>query len=117
MLSTTKKRGGIPLDRHKIAPLLDFSNELHLIDIEFSGPEFTWSNRQCPSTLIDERLDKFFLNDAWLDSFPETPIEHLPPLCSDHCLIVMRTMPASPITKTDSFVVVVLRIISSSPMS
>ncbi|CAN1242524.1 hypothetical protein LINPERPRIM_LOCUS5369 [Linum perenne] len=99
MLSTTEKRGGIPLDRRKISPLLDFSKELHLLDIGFRGPEFTWSNRQCPSSLIDERLDRFFINDAWLDTFPETSIEHLPPLCSDHCQIVMRTMPPSPISK------------------
>ncbi|CAN1305173.1 hypothetical protein LINPERPRIM_LOCUS26436 [Linum perenne] len=99
MLSTMEKRGGLPLDRYKIAPLLDFSNEHHLIDIGFSGPEFTWSNRQCPLTLIDERLDRFFLNDSWLDSFPESSVEHLPPLCSDHSPIILCTMSGSPISK------------------
>ncbi|CAN1338922.1 hypothetical protein LINPERPRIM_LOCUS38278 [Linum perenne] len=57
---------------------------MHLIDIGFTGPEFTWSNRQSPPSLIDERIDRFFLNEFWLDIFPEKAIEHLPPICSDH---------------------------------
>ncbi|CAN1317325.1 hypothetical protein LINPERPRIM_LOCUS30403 [Linum perenne] len=72
---------------------------MHLIDIRFSGPEFTWSNRQSPPSLIDERIDWLFLNESWLDIFPETAIEHLPLLCLDHSPILLRTMPPSPVSK------------------
>ncbi|CAN1267942.1 hypothetical protein LINPERPRIM_LOCUS12971, partial [Linum perenne] len=95
----SEKRGGIPLDRNKIASLLNFSNNMQLLDIGFSGPEFTWSNRQSLASPIDERLDQFFINESWLDTFPESAIEHLHSFCSDHSPIVLCAMPPSPISK------------------
>ncbi|CAN1315043.1 Transposon TX1 uncharacterized 149 kDa protein [Linum perenne] len=99
MLSILDKRGGLPLRPPSLSPLLTFSNSLHLIDIGFTGPEFTWSNRHQDSTVIDERLDRFLLNDAWLDQFPESSVTHLDPRYSDHSPILLRTQPPSPVSK------------------
>ncbi|CAN1279753.1 Uncharacterized mitochondrial protein AtMg00310 [Linum perenne] len=99
MLSLRDKKGGVQLSRNAVSPLLDFSNNLGLIDIGFSGEEFTWSNRQSGASLIEERLDRFFFNDLWLSLFPESHVRHLFPRYSDHSPILLRTQPPSPISK------------------
>ncbi|CAN1272874.1 Transposon TX1 uncharacterized 149 kDa protein [Linum perenne] len=99
MLAYSYKRGGRPLQRSAITPLLNFSNNLHLIDIGFTGPEFTWSNRHQDASVIDERLDRFLLNDQWLELFPDSSVVHLDPRYSDHSPILLRTQPPSPNSK------------------
>ncbi|CAN1282632.1 hypothetical protein LINPERPRIM_LOCUS18124 [Linum perenne] len=84
MMTVRDKRGGLPLHRSALSPLQTFSNNLHLIDIGYTGPEFTWSNLHQDHTLIDERLDRFLLNDQWLEQFPESSVIHLDPRYSDH---------------------------------
>ncbi|CAN1249026.1 hypothetical protein LINPERPRIM_LOCUS6957 [Linum perenne] len=106
MLSILDKQGGLPLRPNAPSPLLNFSNSLHLIDIGFTGPEFTWSNRHQDSTVIDERLDRFFLNDHWLDQFLESSVIHLDPRYSDHSLILSRTQPPSPISKKKKIILI-----------
>lgn len=41
----------------------------NLLDLEFTGPKFTWSNCQ-KSNFIIERLDRFLANPSWLSQFP-----------------------------------------------
>ncbi|KAL5553199.1 hypothetical protein UlMin_040600 [Ulmus minor] len=58
---------------------------MHLIDLGFEGDDcFTWSNGQ-----VFERLDRFFGNHSWLETFPINKVKHLYFFCSDHRPIML----------------------------
>ena len=61
-----------------------------MIDICFSGPRFTWSNRRPLSRLVQERIDRAFVNADWSSIFPEAAVLHLQKLHLDHCPIKVR---------------------------
>ena len=58
-----------------------------MIDIGFSGPRFTWSNRRPLFHLVQERIDRTFVNADWSSIFPKAAVLHLERLYSDHCPI------------------------------
>ena len=60
---------------------IDFSN---LLDLGFSGPNFTWSNRRQIAGLILERLDRCFANPSWHMLYSEVLVTHLPRVSLDH---------------------------------
>ncbi|KAL5544633.1 hypothetical protein UlMin_008417 [Ulmus minor] len=56
-----------------------------LQDLGFEGANcFTWSNGR-----VFERLDRFFGNIGWLESFPDYKVHHLDFFCSDHKPILL----------------------------
>ena len=73
----------------------DFNHEIidknGLIDLQFSGNPFTWSNRREGLANIKERLDKAFENDRWRLIFPRAIVHNLPATSSNHSPIVLFT--------------------------
>ena len=64
----------------------EFTEAMHrlfVFDHVFSGPIFTWSNRQQDS-FISRKLDRVLINDAWLLRFAHSYVEFLPPKVFDH---------------------------------
>ncbi|CAN0840679.1 hypothetical protein LINGRAHAP2_LOCUS2887 [Linum grandiflorum] len=89
-MAASEKRGGPQPTRSRISTFLTFIDHLQLLDIGFRGSPFTWSNRHADSaTLVDERLDRYLFNDAWLQQWPESAVTHLLPLSSDHAPILL----------------------------
>ena len=37
-------------------------DKCNMVDMGFNGPKFTWTNRKEISSLIQERIDRFFMN-------------------------------------------------------
>ena len=66
-----------------------------MIDIGFSGPRFTWTNRREVQALIQERIDRFFVNSQWCLMYPEARVAHLTRCHSDHALVLMELQPRS----------------------
>ncbi|KAK4707013.1 hypothetical protein R3W88_033427 [Solanum pinnatisectum] len=64
-----------------------------LIDLGFSGPKYTWSNKRGIHHRIWKRLDRTLVNDNWLEKMPQTNITHLPSVGSDHCSLLMEMIP------------------------
>lgn len=60
-------------------------NFCNMIDLGFSGPIFTWTNRGDVSDLIQQCLDRFWANQAWNLLFTEASVTHLPRISSNHC--------------------------------
>lgn len=58
-----------------------------MIDVGFSGPCFTWSNRRPLSHLVQEWIDRVFVNVEWNAFYPEAPVLHMEKGHSDHCPI------------------------------
>ncbi|XP_074314243.1 uncharacterized protein LOC141649452 [Silene latifolia] len=60
-----------------------------MTDIPSTGALFTWNNKQDLTTRIYSRLDRFLVNQAWLDIFPDMVAHFYPEGLFDHypCII------------------------------
>jgi endonuclease/exonuclease/phosphatase family metal-dependent hydrolase len=69
----------------------DAINKLGLVKVPLSGQAYTWSNKQQNPLL--ERLDWFFISQAWSLEFPGTKVKALARGVSDHvpCLVTIKT--------------------------
>ena len=64
-----------------------------MINIGFAGPHFTWTNRREVQALIQERIDRYFVNPSWCVIFPDARVTHLTRCHSDHCLVLLEMQP------------------------
>ena len=62
---------------------------VRLIDLGFQGPRYTWVNKQDIGFFIQERLDRAFANQDWMNLYPEASVTHLTRVHSDHCPILL----------------------------
>ena len=67
---------------------MSWSSNTNLIDIAFTGPSFTWSNKRDPPFTIMETLGIGYASQSWFDHFPNSVIVNQPLICSDHGAIV-----------------------------
>ena len=65
----------------------------NMIDIGFVGPHYTWTNRREIQALIQERIDRFFVNPQWCLLYLDAKVTHLPRYHSDHCLVLLEMQP------------------------
>jgi hypothetical protein len=64
-------------------------DSLGMIDLDFSGNPFTWSNKRRGDQLIKERLDRGIANPKWVHLFPHFSVRHLPAQSFDHNPILL----------------------------
>lgn len=62
-------------------------NNIEVEDCTFSGPLFTWSNKQLDG-YIAKKLDRTMVNGDFRSSYPAAHIELLQPGFSNHCASV-----------------------------
>lgn len=55
-----------------------------MVDLEFKGQVFTWSNGHSDSSLIKERLDRAMGNINFILEFPRALVFHVDFIESDH---------------------------------
>ena len=60
-----------------------------MIDIGLSGTRFTWSNHIPLSHLVQERIDRAFVNAEWNGLFPDASVQYLERSHSDHCPVLL----------------------------
>ncbi|XP_070007321.1 uncharacterized protein LOC142165479 [Nicotiana tabacum] len=71
VLTQDKKWGGRNISRNRTSRFWLCINYCNLIDLEFKGCRYTWSNhRNRRHGLILERLDRCLVNEAWLELYP-----------------------------------------------
>ncbi|KAM0911064.1 hypothetical protein ACQ4PT_013724 [Festuca glaucescens] len=58
-----------------------------LMDLGFSGPKFTWSNRQCAEDHVKVRLDRAVDNEAFINSYDDCQVENIITTTSEHLAI------------------------------
>ena len=61
-----------------------------MIDLGFSGPKFTWSNKRGIDDLIQCRLDRCWANPEWKAHFAEANVTHLARANFDHCPLLLN---------------------------
>ncbi|XP_021740814.1 uncharacterized protein LOC110707087 [Chenopodium quinoa] len=68
----------------------DWKLDIGLLDIPFSGPEFTWTNGHNNGDPTFERLDKAYATHNWLLDHPDAFLLHQPILFSDHVAVILQ---------------------------
>jgi hypothetical protein len=61
-----------------------------LIDLGYSGPSFTWTNRQASDTLVRVRLDRAVANEAFCTLFDDVNVENIITTTTDHFAVLIR---------------------------
>ena len=90
-LSGDDKFGGRVVSSNRSLLFKECLDNCNVVDLGFSGPRFTWTNRRKVQNLIQERIDRFFVNPEWCVLFPEARITHLTRCHSDHCPVLLET--------------------------
>ncbi|XP_074277308.1 uncharacterized protein LOC141600949 [Silene latifolia] len=93
-----EKIGNLPAH---LPDMINFNNCLSscgLDDMQGTGNDFTWFNKQDPSTRVYSKLDRILVNGDWLLTFTQTAAQFLPPGISDHCPALL-TFPGDPAPK------------------
>ena len=94
-LNSSDKLGGKELSISRSLLLKDCLDKCNMIDLGFSGSRFTWTNRRDAHVLVQERIDRFFINIDWCTLYPEALVTHLTRCHSDHNMILLETNPTS----------------------
>lgn len=68
-------------------------DKCNMIDIGFGVPRFTWTNRREVQALIQERIDRYFVNPSWVLLYLEAKVTHLTRCHSNHCPILLEMQP------------------------
>ena len=76
----------------------------NMVDLWFSGPRYTWTNKRGISGLIQERIDKFFVTPDWWHLYPEAQVTHLTRRHFDHCPVILESNPRRPMQRPRPFV-------------
>lgn len=87
------KFGGKAVSVNRSIQFKECLDKCNMVDLGFSGSRFTWSNGRELSTLIQERIDRFFVNPGWYSKFSEARVTHLTRCHSDHCPVLLETAP------------------------
>ena len=87
------KFGGRAVSVNRSLLFKECLDKCSMIDIGFSGPRFTWTNRRDLHGLIQERIDRFFVNPSWCLLYPEAKVVHLTRCHSDHCPVLLEMQP------------------------
>lgn len=82
--SIDEKKGGIPYNMNKSFEFISVIEASGLIDLGYSGSQYTWCNNRAEEARVWKRLDRAMVNDHWLEKMPQTVITHLPSVGSDH---------------------------------
>lgn len=81
------KFGGNAVSISKALRFQECLNVCNMIGIGFVGPRFTWSNHRPLTQLLQERIDRVFVNPVWNNLHAEVVVLHLEKTHSDHCPI------------------------------
>ena len=90
-LMSSDKLGGREVSISRSLLLKDCLDKCNMVDLSFSGSRFTWTNRRDAHVLIQERIDRFFVNTDWCTLYPEARMTHLTRCHSDHNPILLET--------------------------
>ncbi|KAL0013396.1 hypothetical protein SO802_000465 [Lithocarpus litseifolius] len=92
-LADEDKFGGRPVSINRSLLFKDCLDKCNMVDMGFNGPKFTWTNRREINNLIQERIDRFFMNPSWCLLYPDAKVSHLTRCHSDHFPVLMETNP------------------------
>ncbi|XP_074283428.1 uncharacterized protein LOC141607978 [Silene latifolia] len=78
------QRIGRDVTWNEISDFRDFVHYCGLTDIKGQGAFFTWNNKQDPASREFSRIDRFLINDDWMNLYPTAYAHFLPEGLFDH---------------------------------
>jgi endonuclease/exonuclease/phosphatase family metal-dependent hydrolase len=84
LMHVNEKLGPSCANVNRINEFCAYVKNCGFIDLGYSGPAYTWTNKRFSSFPTYERLDRCLGNAEWCMEYPATTIHHLPMLYSDH---------------------------------
>ena len=90
-LNDADKFGGRVISVNRSLLFKECLDKCNMVDLGFSGLRFTWTNQREVQGLIQERIDRFFVNPNWYLIYPEARITHLTKCHSDHYPVLLET--------------------------
>ncbi|XP_026459959.1 uncharacterized protein LOC113360698 [Papaver somniferum] len=87
------KEGGNSPSTSSFAYMFHCIQHLRLVDLNFTGLPFTWTNKRTGNQYIQERIDRVSVNHKWLELFVKSSNKHLTRIVSDHSPILLETLP------------------------
>ena len=87
------KFGGRGVSVNRSLAFKDCLDLCNMVDMGFFGPRYTWTNKRDVNNLILERIDRFFMNPNWCVLYSDAKVTHLPRCHSDHCPVLMESLP------------------------
>ena len=97
------KFGGRGVNINRSLAFKDCLDRCSMVDMGFSSPRYTWTNKRYFSNLILEMIDKFFMNLDWCVIYPNSRVTHLPRCHSNHYPILMEALLVNSIKLTRPF--------------
>ena len=94
-LNSADKLGGREVSISRSLLLKKCLDKCNMVDLGFLGSRFTWTNKRDAHVLIQERIDRFFVNTDWCTMYPEARVTQLTRCHSDHNPILLETNPTS----------------------
>jgi hypothetical protein len=83
-----EKLGPTRADINRINEFCAYVKQYGFIDLGYSGPAYTWTNKRFSANPTYEQLDRCLGNAEWCTMFPTTTIYHLPMMYNDHAPIL-----------------------------
>ncbi|XP_074301196.1 uncharacterized protein LOC141632554 [Silene latifolia] len=85
IMASDERIGGAPVTNAEVRPMLQTVQDCKLADLSGQGAFYTWSNKHDNETRVYSRIDRVFVNDDWVDTFPESYVHFMPEGWFDHC--------------------------------
>uniref|UniRef100_A0A803MYR8 Endonuclease/exonuclease/phosphatase domain-containing protein n=1 Tax=Chenopodium quinoa TaxID=63459 RepID=A0A803MYR8_CHEQI len=89
MLLSSEKQGGCVFCNEEAEVLREAVHFCQFIDMVYIGHDFMWTNNRGGIENVQERLDRYFANQAWKDCFPGSFVTYLSKRWSDHLPILL----------------------------
>ena len=64
-----------------------------LIDMDFKGPKFSWSNSRPGVANVQKRIDRVLVNAKWYAKFQKIQVLHEAKMASDHSPLIINMEP------------------------
>lgn len=95
--------GGRGVSIRRSLAFKEYLDRCSMVDLGFSGPRYTWTNKRDINNLILERIDRIFMNPKWCALYPDAKVTHLPRCHLDHCPILLEVYPVRTMHLTRPF--------------
>jgi len=94
LMHANEKLGPNSADVNRIHEFCAYVKQCGFIDLGYSGPAYTWTNKRFSSTPTFERLDRCLGNAEWCLTYPTITTYHLPMMYSGHApiLVVLNSL-------------------------
>ncbi|XP_050248751.1 uncharacterized protein LOC126696003 [Quercus robur] len=94
-LNDEDKFGGRGVSVNRFMLFKECLDKCNMLDLGFLGLRFTWTNRRDVNVFIQERIDRYFVNHDRCAIYLEARVTHLTRCHSDHCPVLLETLPSS----------------------